>query len=68
YGWSRKVGLRWVLPPWEGSKESATIVAWNSTDQHLFGRYFSPGEYLLYYTFSDHLNVLEANELAFEPN
>jgi len=68
YGWSRKKGLSWILPPWEGSKESATIVPWGSEEQHLFGQHFSPGEYLLYLTLSDHLNVLEAKELAFEPN
>lgn len=63
YGWLIKE-LRWELKP----SNVATIVAWNSTEQHLFGRYFSPGEYLLYLTLSDHLNVLEAKELAFEPN
>ena len=44
YGWPIKE-LRWELKP----SNVATIVAWNSTEQHLFGRYFSPGEYLLYH-------------------
>ena len=61
YGWLIP-GLIWQLLP----SKIATIVSWNSTEQHLFGQFFDPGKYQMYFTLSDQLQILEENELYFE--
>jgi hypothetical protein len=56
----------WGLKPYSEASAIAPIVPWGSEDQFLFGQYFDPGEYLLYITLSEQLNILPASELAFE--
>jgi len=65
-GWTREEGLIWGLVPYNESSMVATIVPWGSEEQFLFGQYFDPGEYRLYITLSDQLNILPVPELAFE--
>jgi len=65
YGWYRTEGYRGLLP-YSESESVATIAPWGSNEQNLFEAFFPPGEYLLYFTLSDHLDVLETRELLFE--
>ena len=65
YGWYRTEGYRALLSYYE-SESVATIAPWGSYEQNLFDAFFPPGEYSLYFTLSDHLNVLETRELLFE--
>lgn len=62
YGWTTQEGLKWGLE----KGKTATIVPWGSEEQFLFGQYIDPGEYRLYITLSDQLNILPVPELAFE--
>ena len=59
---------KWVLPPWEKAGDGIRVIPYNSTEQHLFGHYFDPGEYQLSIELSGFLWVLEEKELNFEQN
>ena len=64
--WSKPKVVYWGLVPYIELKSVATIVPWGSEEQYLFGQYFDPGEYRLYVTLSEQLNIVPVPELAFE--